>query len=38
MLILGLSFAIWSLKNKPKTNDISLSEKDQQRIKELLKD
>ncbi len=38
MLILGLSFAIWSLKNKPKTNDILLSKKDQQRLKELLKD
>jgi cytochrome c-type biogenesis protein CcmH/NrfF len=38
MLILGFIVVIWSFKNKSKTNDFSLSEKEQQRIKELLKD
>ena len=38
MLISGFIVVIWSFKNKSKTNDISLSEKERQRIKELLKD
>ena len=38
MLISGFIVVIWSFKNKSRINDISLSEKEQQRIKELLKD
>ena len=38
MLISGFIVVIWSFKNKSRINDISLSEKERQRIKELLKD
>ena len=38
MLISGFIVVIWSFKNKSRINDISLSEKERRRIKELLKD
>ena len=38
MLVFGSIIAFWSFKNKTHTSNISLSEKDEQRIKDILKD
>ena len=38
MLVFGSIIAFWSFKNKTQTSNISLSEKDEQRIKDILKD
>ena len=38
MLVFGSIIAFWSFKNKTHTSNIPLSEKDEQRIKEILKD
>ena len=38
MLVFGSIIAFWSFKNKSHTSNIPLSEKDEQRIKEILKD
>ena len=37
-LVFGSIIAFWSFKNKTQTINISLSEKDEQRIKDILKD
>ena len=38
MLVFGSIIAFWSFKNKTNTSNIALSEKDEQRIKDILKD
>ena len=38
MLVFGSIIAFWSFKNKTNTSNIPLSEKDEQRIKDILKD
>lgn len=38
MLVFGSIIAFWSFKNKTHTSNIPLSEKDEQRIKDILKD
>ena len=38
ILVFGSIIAFWSSKNKTQTSNISLSEKDEQRIKDILKD